>query len=96
MQELEPTWERVVSVWWLVVWRGVLGALLIGAAVGFVIGVAGTIAASMFGFPVEPVRQVSSVAGGIVGLGWGLVVVRMALEKRYKDFRIALVPVTAG
>ena len=26
MQELEITWQRVASVWWLIAWRAFLGA----------------------------------------------------------------------
>lgn len=91
MQELEATWERVVSVWWLLAWRGVVGGVVLGAVIGFVIGVV----AGLAGFSPEQIRPVASVAGAIIGFGWALVVVRMMLAKHYKDFRIALVPIAA-
>jgi len=87
MQELEVTWGRVASVWWLLAWRGVLGGLLIGAAVGFVIGLVGFFA----GLSLEAINLLSTVAGAAVGLLWALVVVRMALKKQYGEFRLVLV-----
>jgi hypothetical protein len=38
--------------------------------------------------------MVSSVLGAVIGALWGIVVVSMALKKRYGDFRIALVPIS--
>jgi hypothetical protein len=34
MQELETTWPRVLAVWWLIIWRGLVGAFLLGVALG--------------------------------------------------------------
>src|SRR5262245_3455450 len=88
MQELEVTWGRVISVWWLFAWRGLLGSVVIGAAVGFVIGLAGFAA----GISLQAVNNISTVAGAAVGLLWAIVVVRMALKKSYREFRVALIP----
>ena len=88
MQELEITWERVISVWWLIVWRSVVGAVSIGFVVGFIIGAIMGAA----GVPLETIQSVSTVVGLCIGLGWGMVVTRMALQKHYKGFRLALVP----
>ncbi len=92
MQELEPTWGRVMSVWWLLAWRSAAGALLLGSAVGFVFGAN----AALQNWPADKIQMVSSVLGGLIGLIWAIVVVRMALKKRYGNFRIALVPMTAA
>jgi hypothetical protein len=35
----------------------------------------------------------SRCGGGLVGLAWGFVALRMALRKTYSGFRVALVPV---
>jgi hypothetical protein len=43
----------------------------------------------------QNLQMVSSIAGGLIGLAWGFVVLRMALRKNYSGFRIALVPVAA-
>jgi len=32
MHELELSWGRVLSVWWLIAWRGLVGSVLLGAA----------------------------------------------------------------
>jgi ribose/xylose/arabinose/galactoside ABC-type transport system permease subunit len=88
MQELEPTWPRVLSVWWLISWRGMVGAMLLGAAAGFVLG----IFVALLRLPEQIGTVGGGVMGGIIGLVWVVVVIRMALRKEYGDFRIALLP----
>jgi hypothetical protein len=88
LQELEITWERIISVWWLIVWRGVLGAVSIGFVVGFIMGAVMGAA----GVPLQTIQSVSGIVGLFIGLAWGIVVTRMALQKKYKGFRLALVP----
>ena len=80
IQELDLTWSRVMSVWWLIFWRGSIGALLVGGVIGFIIGF-------IFG-----VLRIPGIPGGIGGLLWFVLVVRMALGKKYQGFRIALLP----
>ena len=41
MQELKITWERVARVWWLLVWRGLLGGWILAVVLAFLIGEAG-------------------------------------------------------
>ena len=87
-EELEITWGRVRSVWWLLVWRNIVGAMLLGAVVGAVWG--GIAAVAGMGPEVGPVG--GGILGLLVGIIWSLFVIRMALRKRYKGFRLALVP----
>ena len=84
MQELEVTWSRALSVFWLLLWRGVLGAAIAGGVIGFILG----FAFAMLRIPMEP--AIPGIAGAIAGLAWYVVVVRMALRKNYRGFRIAL------
>ena len=88
MQELEITGRRVLSIWWLLTWRGTAGILLIAAIAGVVIVVVG----GTLGL-----REYATVAahsvGALAGLVWGICVLHMALTKRYFDFRIAFLPV---
>jgi hypothetical protein len=90
MQELEPTWGRVMSVWWLLAWRTMVGAFLLGAIAGGVFG----FFAALANWPAETIQSGGTVLGGFIGALWGIVVVGMALKKKYSNFRIALVPVT--
>jgi hypothetical protein len=87
VQEVEASWGRVLAICWLIFWRAFVGAFVMGFAVGLVIGTVGAIS----GFR-DASSSVSAVGGTIIGFGWFLFVVRMALRKRYADFRIALVP----
>ncbi len=98
MQELEATWKRAISIAWLIVWRGSLGSLVIGFAIGFVVGFVFGFMNSVNGtsgaLP-EVVRLIITALTIPAALAWWLLVVRMALRKRYKGFRLALVSTTA-
>jgi ABC-type uncharacterized transport system permease subunit len=88
MKELELTWPRVLRVWWLFMWRAVLGGFVFGGIAGFVLGFFGALA----GMTMETIQLFSGALGLLIGIGWAIMVVRMALGKRYGDFRIVLVP----
>jgi hypothetical protein len=87
MHELEITWSRVMSIWWLLMWRTLLGGALAGAILGFKIGFVG----ALLRYPPGSTTPLSAIVGGLAGLCWGIVVIRMALKKNYSGFRIALV-----
>ena len=87
--QLEITWQRAASVWWLIVWRALAMALIGGFIVGGGIGLLG----SFMGVSEETQVQVSTVIGSLMGIFFGILATRMALQKKYKSFRIALLPV---
>ena len=87
MREVEITIGRLLRVCWLLFWRATVGALVIGAAFGFVIG----FIMGAAGFAQAQIALVTSTAGLIFGVVWSVVVVKMMLEKHYSDFRIVLV-----
>ncbi|HTT47497.1 MAG TPA: hypothetical protein VMG39_05765 [Pseudolabrys sp.] len=88
MQELEVTWGRTISIWWLFMWRSLLGALVFGFAIGAAIG----FFVAILGLPREIITIASPLLGAVIGILWGVMVMRMALRKLYSDFRIVLVP----
>ena len=90
MQELEASWGRVLRVWWLMTWRSILGAIVIGGVAGGILG----FVIGILQLPVEIIAVGGPILGAVIGLVWWVVVVRMALRKKYSDFRIALVPRT--
>ncbi len=82
----EATWGQVLRSWWLLSWRGLAGLLLIGVIVGGAIrAVFGNLGASQ-----ELQGLVGMIFGLLIFLLWGHVVVRMALNKRYRDFDLKL------
>jgi ABC-type nitrate/sulfonate/bicarbonate transport system permease component len=87
VQEVEITIGRLLRIVWLLLWRGSVGGLVIGGVVGFVLG----FVMGMFGSTREHISLVTSIAGAVAGAIWWVVVVKMMLEKQYKDFRIALI-----
>ena len=86
MQEVELTAQRLLSVWWLIMWRGLVDGVIIGGIAG---GIAG-FAVGILGY-----SELGAVVGGYAGLAiapfWGLFIVLMALKKNYRGFRVALV-----
>jgi hypothetical protein len=88
MQELEATWNRSMRVWWLLLWRGIVGGGRLWSdyrsdrrSRGGIVGRQRTRR-----------RLFNSVLGPVVGIVWATFVVRMALRKKYAGFRIALIP----
>jgi hypothetical protein len=88
MQELEVSLGRLLRIYWLFIWRSVLGALVIGFALGFIIG----LVLGALGVPLTQIATISGVVGLGGGVAWALFCLKMALEKKYRDFRIILVP----
>jgi hypothetical protein len=86
MQELELTMSRLLSVWWLLIWRGLVGGTVAGA-------VAGAVAGFFFGLfgHLELSGTAGYYAGLVTGAFWGLLVTQMAFKKKYKGFRLAVV-----
>jgi hypothetical protein len=97
VQELEITWRRVISIAWLIVWRGAIGGLLLGALIGgiigFIIGIVGAVMHAQRDQVAPIVTIITGTGGAVFGLFWYCVVVRMALRKRFNGFRLALVSI---
>jgi hypothetical protein len=87
MQELELTWNRTMRMWWLLVWRMVVG----GAILGLFAGALGALV-SIFSDLIEYASEFGAVFGYIAGVAWSPFVLRMMLRKKYGDFKLALVP----
>ncbi len=88
-RNLELTWTRVLAVWWLIIWRtailGTVALLVLGFILGFVLGALGLERATL--------NLVGQIFGMAVYALTILVTLRMALKRRYGDFRIGLVAV---
>jgi hypothetical protein len=87
MQDVEPGWDKVLRIVWLLTWRGLAG----GMAVGFLLGLVINIGLGL-GLGMVLSTNVNAAMGLVVMLVWWPFVVRMALKKRYRDFRIVLIP----
>jgi hypothetical protein len=80
IEETDPTWSQALSVWWLIVWRGFAGSLLLGAAQGLLSLIA----------VAEQERKSLPLIIYLLQICWLVWVTLMALRKRYKGFRIAV------
>jgi membrane associated rhomboid family serine protease len=87
LQEIELTSGKLLRIAWLIAWRGSIGGAVLGAIAGFVVGFTMGIAGS----PRDQIAVVARIAGGVAGVTWFVVACKMALEKRYQEFRIALI-----
>ena len=87
MEDVEPSWDQVSRIAWLLLWRGALG----GFAISFVLGLIINLGLGM-GLGIMLSTNVNMAMGLIVALLWWPFAVRMALKKRYAHFRIALIP----
>lgn len=88
IQELDISLGRLLRIYWLFAWRGVLGSVLIGFVLGFATG----FVLGGLGGTLTQTRTISGAVGLVVGLIWSIVCLRMALSKKYSDFRIVLAP----
>jgi hypothetical protein len=87
MQEVEITIGRLLRIYWLFLWRATIGGAVIGGMFGFVIGFVMGLAR----MPREQIALVTAPVGLVVGAIWSVFVLRMMLEKEYRDFRITLI-----
>jgi uncharacterized membrane protein YjjP (DUF1212 family) len=93
MQELEQTWARIAAVWRLIMWRGTVFGGLTGFVLGLIIGILGQVA----GLQPQTVNIIANfVIGFAIGAVWMLVIVRMAVKKNYRGFRVVFVPPISG
>jgi hypothetical protein len=87
MQGLEISFDRALRVWWRIVWRLVI---VVGGFVLFT-SAAETMANQTLGWSLPPAS--SHIAGYIfMSLLFSIMIVQRALRKKYRNFRIVLVP----
>jgi hypothetical protein len=91
MQELSVTWERVAAIWRLILWRWVAGCVVLSLTIGltaiFIQVQTGT------WDPLTSPGQIATLVAVLVNVLWSLVVVRLAMRKWYRHFRLVLVAV---
>ncbi len=92
--QLELTWQRLMAIWWLMLWRYCVGLLAIFSVIdlvwrkflgtGFIVIRAGE----------EVVMVPALVIAIVLAVLWGIAVVHTALIKRYRltGFRLIMVP----
>ena len=88
METIEVTWNHTLSIWWSYIWRCMVFSMLVGIVLG---GIGGAIVGAL-GKP-----DMGGLVGGILGyigsIPVSIYVMKTILNKRYKSFSIALVPV---
>ena len=87
-EEVKATWWRATCVWWLIVWRASVIILVLSAAASAAFYYAITVRGVQFDIP-RLVAEGALYSCILVPLVL-LIVVRMALRKSYRNFRIVL------
>jgi hypothetical protein len=85
-QATDIGWGKVFRIWWLLAWRWLAGMLIIGGGIGYLLG----LLLGKAGAGQDVITAIHSIVGIAIFVFWGLAVVRMALNKYYRDFRITL------
>ncbi len=88
MDVLPVTWQRVLKIWWYLVWRSLVIASLVGSLIGFLIGIVGGIIRLDQNLLILLSKVGGAISGGLVAV-W--VTKRMVENKRFSDFRIVLI-----
>jgi hypothetical protein len=86
-EEIEPGLGHALSFFWLFLWRGIVGAAILGLGIGVTTGLLGAFA----DLSQQAALLLNVVIGLPLGLVWSIFVVRMGFRKRYRGFRIVLV-----
>jgi hypothetical protein len=84
---LEPTYRRVPTIWWALLWRSVLWPVGPGVAVAVI----EAFIEARIGIPDAVIRYLPFASGVVVGLLVELLVIRSVLRKKYRGFSIRLV-----
>ena len=88
--ELEVTWGRAVKVWWAYLWRNLLAIVamgILGAALGFVIG----LALGALGVSTGTIQVIAAVVGAVLGLALSVIPVTLSLGNDFGSVRLVLV-----
>ncbi len=86
MNTIEVTWGHTLSVWWSYIWR----CIVLSMIVGLILGAMGGVVVGAMGKP-----DMGGMVGGILGylgsIPVSIYVMKIILNKKYKNFSIALI-----
>ena len=81
------TGKQVLSIWWALLWRGVV----YGIPVGFVLGALVGVVVAALGRP-DLIELVGAMLGTIIYVPVSFIITTIVLKKRYGSFSIRLLP----
>lgn len=90
-KESLATVPNILSFYWCFQWRTMAGSFAIGFVMGFIIGFIIGMSAENSSASQALAAQFNMIAGSLIGMVWMLIALRMAFEKKYKAFRVAIV-----
>jgi hypothetical protein len=90
MREIQPGWNEIVRITWLLLWRAAAGGFVMSFLLGLIVN-----SAALFTVGAILGTGTNLAIGILVALLWWPQVVRMALKKRFQGFRLALIATDA-
>jgi len=82
------SWDRIIQIWWSIVWRQAVFGLVAGAALGFIGGFLAGVAGRA-----DLATLVGLIFAWLGSIPLSVVVLRIALKKKYEDFSLKIVEV---
>ena len=90
MREIELTWKHILTIWWSMTWRYFVVAIFSFLASTLIF----LVLVSLLNATVPPtvMNRLQSLGAALFGLPLGFWVLHSVLTKRFRNFRIALLP----
>jgi len=88
--ELDITWGKAIRIWWSLLWRNLLLAIVVSVFVGMPIGFIIGFSMSAMGAPQEMILFVCWPIGFFIGLASSVIPIKMILGKDFGDFRLII------
>ena len=85
-QTIEATWGIAAKIWWWIIWRSLLSALVGGFILGLIIGIIGT----MIGLNNAAIQLPAMLLGGVFGVLVNIFFTKKIIGKKFKGFSLVL------
>ena len=91
-QAMEATWGIALKIWWWLIWRSLLTALvggsIIGFIIGFILGIISVITKINF---IDTMRLPILAIGFIFGMIVNIFFIKRVIGKKFKNFSLMLI-----
>ncbi len=85
-QTIEATWGIALKIWWWIIWRSLLVAIISGFVLGFIAGLILRLA----GMNPALIQIIVLPLGIILGIGVNVFFFKKIIGKKFKDFTLVL------
>lgn len=86
-QNIEVTWRIALKMWWWIIWRSLLVAIIGSIILGFFVG----ITLGLIGINSVTIQIIGGLLGGIFGIGVNVFFFKKIIGRKFENFTIVLV-----